>query len=123
MKPRRTTEKQRRELMAAYYASGLKTVTFCKSNSLNTKTFYRWLKLYSGDSSSNIKTLAKPSFVPIIVGDSCNFHNVESSNVNSSKVTPITFKTDNFNLEFPLDKDKNIPEFMVVLQALRDISV
>lgn len=130
----RTTEKQRRAYITDYYASGLSKVDFCKHNSLNSKTFYRWIKQYSPDYAKHIKNnkspslksdctyIKQPSFVSLKVRDLPDMHSVELSKVNSAKVTYITFKTDNFSLEFPLSLDKNIPEFNLVLQALHDLS-
>jgi hypothetical protein len=120
-----TPDKERRQYVDVFYASGLTPVMFCARNHLKITTFYGWLKRYAGDFGQTKKSepskhfdLEPTSFIPLQVADNDTLKSCQSE---ISQIITLSLKTRNFCLEFPLNMQENFADFKRVVQALHDL--
>jgi hypothetical protein len=135
-----SSEKERRNYVELYTASGLSPAMFCKQHSLKVKTFYKWLKRYPCLPREPIK-LASPCtntgqvfpseqlFMPLKITDFKPEQTLApeggfmTSLGEPPKTPPLTlcFKTPHFSLDVCLHMDDHFSDFKLMLQAFQEL--
>jgi len=126
-----TTDKERREYVEVFYASGLTPVKFCERHKLKPKTFYVWLKRYASDlhdfkspealDKKHSGSVPTP-FLPIHIVEEMKSEAPQNAFKPVTPVTLLSIKTKNFCLEFPLNIQENLADFKCVVQAFHELS-
>lgn len=112
----RRTETERREYVEDYHRSGLRPLQFCAEHGLNPKTFYTWRRRYARLDALMGTVLGKPRFIPLQIRDD----ETPGDDLPKERIQ-LSFKTQNFCLEFFIDAQHNGAELKLIVQTFHEL--